>query len=546
MTGHESPPPAPANTLVMIPGTPDLPTAVRRAAAPLLSALLAGLVLLATLPPTGAVAQEPGRQPADALSRNWTATTLEVGSIMALGIGIYIYKGERNAYDWPLSWNKVEERFTTLEQFRFDDNEFAMNNVVHPVAGAMYYRFARSNGFGPLGSSLWSIAGSTFWEVIVELREIASLNDLIATPSPGIAIGEAMHQHTEFFRRGAPGFRNSFIEKAFSGPILLNRLFGEPATPRATSLTASGLPADRAHRFHLYAGPAKSLHTPPLVEVPAPGETLPDPGEGAWMTTVGATSEITSVDPPDAGGVHETAGLPLTRLELQVGMTGTTPTEMDLRAEAVFDGWRKATLAGASREEIRGHRWLVGPATAFTVRLDQTPGARWMEMAAIAHVLGLRADGVVRRGPWRLRWEGTAYGDFSSIRPIALDPYMSTIGALPRAHSILWRNQYYYSYGATLRSRLEVDAGPVGLRGEIDHSVFEPFQTPHREEEDWGRDDLALSDRRTLGRAWLEVRPSSGWLLAAGVEERDAWGRMGDVTLDQRESRLIFRVTATP
>ncbi len=174
---------------------------------------------------------------------------------MASGLAIYIYKGERNAYDWPLEWPRVKERFTTLEQFRYDDNEFAMNNVAHPVAGALYYRFARSNGIGPLGASLYSLAGSTFWEVVVELREIASINDLIATPTTGIAIGEAMHQHTEFYRRGAPGFRNSLMEKALSGPILINRLFGEPPPPRATSLTPSGLPADRPHRIILHGGP---------------------------------------------------------------------------------------------------------------------------------------------------------------------------------------------------------------------------------------------------------------------------------------------------
>lgn len=514
----------------------------RRVGLPLLTLVLTA----AAAPATG---QTPTAQPPAAeapAAPNHRVTALEIGTVMAAGLGIYIYKGERNAYDWPLSWERVGERFTTLNQVRFDDNEFAMNNVAHPVAGALYYRFARSNGFGPVGASLYSIAGSTFWEVVVELREIVSLNDVIATPTTGIALGEALHQHTEFYRRGAPGLRNSLLEKAFSGPILVNRLFGEEAPRRADALTRYGLPADRAHRIRVHVGPMLPIRPGSLEAVPETGQTVLDRSTVSWMATVGASSEISMVEPPDAGGAEETAALPLTRLDLRFAFTETRPTELDFQAETVFDGWRRAELRHDDGGGVRGYRWFLGPATAFTTRLDHTPGSRWMEMMSTAHVLGLRADGVLRGGPWRLRWTGSAYGDFSSIRPLALDAFMLRTGGLPVGHSVLHRNQYYYAHGTTLRSRLELDMGPVGLRGEIDRHAFEPFRAPHREHPRYGADDLPMADRRSYARAWLEIRPAPGLQLAAGVEEWRGRGRMGEHVSRGGESRFMLRLTAGP
>ncbi|NIP81045.1 MAG: DUF3943 domain-containing protein, partial [Gemmatimonadetes bacterium] len=342
--------------------------------------------------------------------RDYLQTSLEIGAVMAVGLGVYIYKGERNRYDWALTWDRVRERFTTTDHFRFDDNEFAMNNVAHPVAGALYYRFARANGFGPLGSALFSAGGSTFWEVVVELREVASLNDLVATPATGIALGEALHQHQDFFRRGAPTLRNAVLEKLLAGPFLVQRLYGDDPPVPADRLDRYGFPADRAHRFRVYGGPLVAFED--LTPSPAP--------ESPWLATLGLSSEITSVEPTDEGGLHETGGLPLTRLDLQLSFSEVRPTEMHLAAETVLGGWRGGAIhrTGAG---LRGFRWIVGPSTGFTMRLDHAPDTRFMDMQAVAHMLGLRTDWVVRRGRLRARWHGAAFADFSSVRPLGIE-----------------------------------------------------------------------------------------------------------------------------
>lgn len=507
------------------------------------SVMLAGS-LLGAAAPQRAGGQEAG--PSSPPEKNYLRTTLEIGGVMAAGLGVYIYKGERNDYDWSLAWDRLQERFTTLNQFRFDDNEFAMNNVAHPVAGALYYRLARVNGFGPLGASLFSVGGSTFWEVMVELREVASLNDLISTPTAGIAIGEALYQHQEFFRRASPSWRNSVLEKLLGGPILVNRLFGERAPARAERLDPYGFPADRAHQFRLYGGSLFTLSTvgsgvPDLVR--SGGVLTRTPGP-EWMTTLGVTSEISSVEPEDDGGIHETGGLPLTRLEAHVSLSDPAPTELHLGAETTLGGLR----AGAIRETPAGpvgYRWLVGPATGFTMRLDQVPRARFLDQVATAHVVGLRTDWVGRNGAFRLRWTGAAYADFSSVRPLGMERTLAQRIRIERGHSVLWRNKYYYAWGGTLRSRLTVELGPVAVRYEVDHHAFEAFLNPQRHADE-PTAETPVRDTRTYRQTWFEVRPLAGTILGAGLEYWRGTGTIGTLTVDDRESRFVLRVTAAP
>lgn len=509
------------------------------------SAVLAG-VLGCALPgaPQRAVGQEAGTS--SGVEKNYLRTTLEIGGVMAAGLAVYIYKGERNHYDWSLAWDRLQERFTTTNQFRFDDNEFAMNNVAHPVAGALYYRLARVNGFGPVGASLFTVGGSTFWEVMVELREVASLNDLISTPTSGIAIGEALYQHQDFFRRASPSWRSSVLEKLLGGPVLVNRLFGETAPARAERFDPYGFPADRAHRFRLYGG---SLFALPVPGGGAPGSTgsgdplsrTPGP---EWMTTLGVTSEITSVEPGDDGGLHETGGLPLTRLEAHVSFADPAPTELHLGAETTLGGPR----GGAIRETPDGplgYRWMVGPATGFTMRLDQVPGARFLDQVATAHMVGLRTDWVGRNGAFRLRWTGAAFADFSSVRPLGMERMLAQRIRIDQGHWVLRRNKYYYAWGGTLRSRLALELGPVAVRYEIDHHAFEAILNPQRRA-GLPPAETPIRDTRTYRQAWLEVRPLEGTIVGAGLEDWRGTGTIGPLTVDDRESRLVLRVTAAP
>ena len=78
----------------------------------------------------------------------------------------------------------------------WDKDDFFLNYVTHPYAGAVYYMGARSAGANAGYSFLYSFALSTFfWECGIEaLAERPSIQDLIVTPVFGAIFGEGFYQ----------------------------------------------------------------------------------------------------------------------------------------------------------------------------------------------------------------------------------------------------------------------------------------------------------------------------------------------------------------
>lgn len=77
----------------------------------------------------------------------------------------------------------------------WDEDDFAINYIGHPVSGAWYYTMARNDGLNQFESFLFSTFVSTFiWEYGYEaFAEIPSIQDLIFTPLVGSFMGEYMY-----------------------------------------------------------------------------------------------------------------------------------------------------------------------------------------------------------------------------------------------------------------------------------------------------------------------------------------------------------------
>jgi hypothetical protein len=78
----------------------------------------------------------------------------------------------------------------------WDDDDFAINYIGHPVAGAAYYQVARNLELSPMQSFGYSVIMSTFfWEYGVEsFAETPSIQDLIITPIIGSLMGELFYR----------------------------------------------------------------------------------------------------------------------------------------------------------------------------------------------------------------------------------------------------------------------------------------------------------------------------------------------------------------
>jgi hypothetical protein len=73
--------------------------------------------------------------------------------------------------------------------FVWNNDQFSTNLLGHPYHGGLYFNAARINGVNFWQSVPYTVAGSLMWEYLME-NEPPSINDFIATPIGGMALGE--------------------------------------------------------------------------------------------------------------------------------------------------------------------------------------------------------------------------------------------------------------------------------------------------------------------------------------------------------------------
>ena len=99
------------------------------------------------------------------------------------------------------NWNKEEMlEYGLIQRWKdnvragpvWDDDDFFLNWIMHPWAGAVYFMSARGSGFNKWESFAYSAIMSTFfWEYGIEsFAEIPSWQDLLITPIVGSVLGE--------------------------------------------------------------------------------------------------------------------------------------------------------------------------------------------------------------------------------------------------------------------------------------------------------------------------------------------------------------------
>lgn len=133
--------------------------------------------------------------------------------------------------DWTQdAWRNVKRSLSTLPVW--DDDDWQLNYIGHPVAGSYYYNSLRSQNASVFHSFLFATAQSFIWEYFIEATaEKPSTQDLIVTPVAGAILGESIHLLTMNMRR--KGF--NFFEKAFvlifNPMFVLNNGFGPRFNP---------------------------------------------------------------------------------------------------------------------------------------------------------------------------------------------------------------------------------------------------------------------------------------------------------------------------
>jgi hypothetical protein len=121
----------------------------------------------------------------------WNVTA----QIAGLNLGVWAFGRYALKADYSyISMQSVKDNFS--HGFVWDNDQLSTNLFWHPYQGSLYYISARSNGYGYLASSLFSVAGSFSWEMFLE-NEYPSTNDILATPIGGTILGEVFYRTSD-------------------------------------------------------------------------------------------------------------------------------------------------------------------------------------------------------------------------------------------------------------------------------------------------------------------------------------------------------------
>ncbi len=155
--------------------------------------------------------------------RPWVAAYEVVG----MNVGLHLF--DRYVLDAEYAqttWDTI--KYNLRHGPVWDNDNISTNLFWHPYTGSLYFNAARSNGLNFWTSIPYAFGGSVLWEFFGE-SEPPSINDLIATPVGGIALGEITHRISYLIlddsKRGWACFGRELAAGIVSPMGLLNRLF---------------------------------------------------------------------------------------------------------------------------------------------------------------------------------------------------------------------------------------------------------------------------------------------------------------------------------
>lgn len=458
-------------------------------------------------------------------ARYYVRMTLEEIFLLGLGYAQYATNKAGNAADWDLApeWASVEKKLA-LSALTFDNNYFDTNWLTHPGAGLLYYSAARSNRLSIPLSFLVTTTASTLWEYFGELREHAAINDLIATPVAGVALGEPLLQLGGLIHRGrqsVPATALGWLLAPFKS--VHDAVDGlEPA--RTDEVDDFGLPTDVWHRVSLGL---------------TVGVTAQERGVTQMDGRVVARARIVSVPAYGRAGAHGGwwDGGEVSEIHFQTGMAGGQVVDLSLASHLLPVGYAHQVVRSDDAGGLRGYGMYGGlHVGAEYVRHDWDRDRRRSGDRLALVDSGLTFEMRVHLGPWTLRSRLDGLVDFAGVDAYAL-PEERRVHSDIHLPSVLRDKGYYHAYGATLRPRFEAETNMFDLGADLRVDWFEslaradvePVATNER---------FDASDRRIWVRTWLGVRPAPHVRLFVGAEWGEREGRVTSVRASRSEMGL--------
>jgi hypothetical protein len=485
-----------------------------RAKVRLTSFVAAATLALATVPAHAQTELPPAPAPTETFAYTTPAepnplrAVLEIGAVFTLGFTWYATTAPTvNRWDVGYRWQTFRRKIT-FDHLGPDANSFGTNFIGHPLGGTGYYLAARSNRLSILQSFGMSVAGSLFWELLGEVSEVVSMNDMIVTPLAGLAIGEATTQLGAALDRCQANAANR-IAAATLGPFkTMNDAFDSLEPARA----AAGCPNDDWRRFRAEAAAT-------LARQDAVG------AKGRWWPEARfeISSRLARLPGFDASGRDtlwfDDGNVSDIELTLTAGARGVT--ELDLVTDVVLAGLyyraRRLDWSGASK----GSNGYVGVTSGFEYALHQyrRGEGRAIDRWAAVRPLGVRFEQRGALGGPMLNTLVELGPDFGGVTPVAIGEYRGRAGALPVVQAA---RGYYFGIGGHLGTSIELEDGPLVVRGELRAAHLRDVRGRH-DPKGASLDDWFVG----YGGSVSYRSPRSGVGPRVFVERRLRFGRVG-------------------
>lgn len=124
--------------------------------------------------------------------KNWIMASSQ---IVGLNMGLWAFN--RYAQKAEFAYIDINTIKANLKKgFVWDNDQMGTNMFLHPYHGNLYFNSARSNGYNFWESGAFAFGGSLMWELFLE-NEYPSINDIIATPIGGLALGEVLYRSSD-------------------------------------------------------------------------------------------------------------------------------------------------------------------------------------------------------------------------------------------------------------------------------------------------------------------------------------------------------------
>lgn len=467
----------------------------------------------------------PDRRP-----RNYIRAGVENGIIFLLELAFYWYDPDANAIDWQFI--NLESKLSTSDAVRFDDNLMRTNFVYHSFAGNTHYLFTRVNGFGVAESFGVAAASSVLYELVLEWRELASINDMIVTPLGGLSVGEFFNQlgdylnsepaHPEVEVRQSLGLLARDAAQVTIGlPRKVHDAFDDAPKPPPLEADNLGLSSAYHHAFRLHLELATAEN---------------EKNAKQQMYGIGGSFELTAMPGFLRPGQFERWFYDgnFTASEVRYAFGGRD-RDFELRFDTGVAGWYTQHIVSAPGGR-RGFANALAIGSGFRYASRDSFGRT--DQFGIVHVLRPQEKAWMLLGPARLRLAADLSPDFASLHSAAYEAYAAAYGK-DGTRASLARHGYFHGWGISAGAAVGLEVEQASLTGRARYGHYESIDGLERNEEEITRAQHAVESVTDLG-ARLSLEPAdspvSGYVEAVETLRHSVIGRFHVDRADRRLS----------